>query len=259
MSTNPLQLFNSHGIALEHSHDDQYIGQCPFCDGDQFDVNEKKLLWHCKHCGQGGNKLDFLKAIYEVAALNTTPRQRAGLEKRKHLPKGSVTHFGLALWQTTDEWLYPTFDRQKELTGLYRYARTCDPNIVFQANTFKHQLLNLHRLKPTGRVFIVEGHWDVMVWQHILDRASQADNVLAIPGASVFNIEWCQYLENRYVIVLHDNDEAGEGMYSLIEKRIKEYVGEPVLSLGKIEWPNHFPNKYDIKDHWNFVKQGGDE
>ena len=56
------------GRPLKKAAASEYVGPCPACrDGDdRFGVNVKKQLWHCRHCGKGGDVIALVMHVEGV-------------------------------------------------------------------------------------------------------------------------------------------------------------------------------------------------
>lgn len=48
-----------------------WCGPCPFCrsSGQKLHVYPKRLIWHCFHCGAGGDVFSFIMAVEKVDFL----------------------------------------------------------------------------------------------------------------------------------------------------------------------------------------------
>jgi putative DNA primase/helicase len=73
------------GARLKRVTSAELAGPCLVCNGtDRFSINVKKGVWHCRHCGRGGDVVDlvqhvegvtFIKAVETLAGETSTPRR----------------------------------------------------------------------------------------------------------------------------------------------------------------------------------------
>ena len=68
------------GRPLKKAAASEYVGPCPACrDGDdRFGVNVKKQLWHCRHCGKGGDVIALVMHVKGVGFRDAVERLAAG-------------------------------------------------------------------------------------------------------------------------------------------------------------------------------------
>jgi phage/plasmid primase-like uncharacterized protein len=64
------------GRPLKKAAASEYVGPCPACrDGDdRFGVNVKKQLWHCRHCGKGGDVIALVMHVEGVGFREAVER-----------------------------------------------------------------------------------------------------------------------------------------------------------------------------------------
>jgi hypothetical protein len=78
-------------------------------------------------------------------------------------------------------------------------------------------------------------------------KNSSKYDVLAVPSASTFKDEWCDFLrEKKEVRVCFDNDKAGRQGQQRVVNKCRECGVDATLKM--LSWPDGYPEKHDIGD-----------
>jgi 5S rRNA maturation endonuclease (ribonuclease M5) len=92
--------------------------------------------------------------------------------------------------------------------------------------------------------------------RHILSRTSDPPDLLGTCGSG-FSGSYLYLLEDKDVVLLFDNDDAGQSGVKSIARRVKS-SGHNIKSLQYLDWSQitvsqHavIPNKYDLRDLYN--------
>ena len=285
--TNYRKFYYALGIELKQG--DQLIGDCPFPDCNATEhlfVSPKTGMWDCKKCGESGNHWTFIRKFHEAALSTTTSNNLKQLENNRQIKSQTLEWCRLALNPLNGEWLIPIYrlsnrsnsktDRSKsasdsQIMNLYHAAKDKDGKfrLLSLPAPCKQLVYTLNPIQSTTTtVWVLEGHWDAMVWLEVLGclrprpgspgrfklRATPSydespllttNAIWGLPGATTFPTEDLKMLGGMDVKLILDNDQAGtKGMDrvpALLEKNKIQ-----VSSLQKINWKETDPN--DIRD-----------
>lgn len=218
---------------------DQFIGPCIFCgDEDHFMFNDE-FQYDCKKCGAQGNQYVFIREFYN---LLTPERNIEELARIKSLPERSLNDLGVRYNHFDRSYIIPTY-RSGKINNLYKYVPKT--NTIYVATGFDQTVFNYPEY-IADEVWICEGHWDRIAAESIIGSRSGI-TALGVPGANIFKPDWANLLAGRDVLLLYDNDEAGEaGRRRLVEKIIADSPHKP-KKIRYINWEGK-PNKYDLRD-----------
>lgn len=246
---NKLWPFECHGVRFHTKSDNEFIGVCPFCTGRKLYTNGKTTQYSCKNCGKTGNVTTFLKAIVDMYLEDTTAKHYRSLSELRGIPVRSLQKFRLAYDTTRNRWLLPC----QSINGTVRDIRIWNPKNrkLLCTKGCKSQLYNAVAFSSSssniGIVWIVEGEWDVLALDYLLQKAGPkrySDIVVGIPGGEVFKDEWVEYFHKHRVRVCLDNDSVGDRGADKIRRKI----GELVHSIKYLCWPDNRKKGYDIRD-----------
>ena len=253
-----LRPFEYHGVQFHTESDDEFIGICPFCTGRKLYINRKTTQYSCKHCGKTGNLSTFLKDIVDMHLEDTTIKHYRSLSKLRGLPVKVLKKFHLAYDTVNNRWLLPC----QSINGTVRDVRIWNSKTrkLLCTRGCKSQLYNAVAFNPStststlsnsgmdiGIVWIVEGEWDVLALDYLLQKAGpkrHLDIVVGLPGGEVFKDEWVEYFHNHRVRVCLDNDSVGDRG----AEKIRQRIGGSVHNIKYLCWPDNRKKGYDIRD-----------
>ena len=246
--SNPLDLYEFHGFLRTTTKSGQHVGACPFCDhDDHFYINKDDGRFSCKSCGLEGNKYTFLQQLYEACLKTTKDKHWKAIGKeRQNLPWQIYRDAQIAYDNLQKCYLFPVWNDKGSVVNLYKWSGKRGDNL-YSTPTCKLHLLGLQAIEEHGPIYIVEGHWDYLALNWLLEKEADGPyTVLAVPGASNFNEERdAKYFIDREVYVLFDNDTAGKKGQ---EKVVNALHSHPLASLRHIEWPESFKEGFDLED-----------
>lgn len=288
-NNNFLKPFVTHGVDLnEHAMTEQVVGTCPFCGKAKFFVNAEKGLWDCKVCGTKGNVATFLKRLWEESRKGNTAALKQLARDRKLLLDDTLEAWGVVSSHSTGEVLVPGHNVESKLSNLYRYAKLPDnpaKRALFSTPKMNQALFGMMGYDPTRpNVYLCEGPWDGMALWEVLKSAKRdgeqlgftgafnnslaiGANVLAAPGANVFQDAWVPLFANKNVFILYDNDHPREhngrtvdgagiaGVRRVCEHLASADVGDRPSSVNYLHWGEetyHDPalkSGYDVRDY----------
>lgn len=245
-----VRLFREHGTNLHAADGEQYQGDCPFCNRvEKFRVNSTNGLWDCKVCGCSGNINRFLKEVCIQNENHLVGIKARKLTQDRNLKLTTLKRFGVGYNLNTRVYSVPCNGNPTQITtNVHRYdlnGKSKRRNVGTTCG--KHSLiapvkqLTNDTVKP---VYLMEGEWDCMsMFQQLQVHKIQAQ-VYAVPGALIFPKSCVDLFFSKDVIVIFDNDNAGErGMV-----KVNAMLDGIVNSIKFINWPEGLPNGYDFRD-----------
>ncbi len=220
----------------------------------------------------------------------TTDTDYANLKvERKLLFIGTLKAWGICKSFLTKEWLLPGYNAKGEMCNLYRYRKGPDGKRYWGATETLAQQMHyvledkIHHVgNKKQTTFIAEGPWDGMALWEMLRNVKQTDegtieqvgsitaslynssNVIATPGANIFNESWLPLLGGKRVVLLYDSDHVREnngvetlgagiagmkrvsGMLSSAEELPTEV---DYLNWGEKGFDKNLPSGYDLRDY----------
>ena len=242
-----LKPFEFHGLDLSESSGDQWTSPCPFCGKRKghFYIDPDTGQWDCKSCGEKGNLYTFLRMVSGIAAAETTVTERRQLAKDRGLPSRVFRKWGMGV-NDDGKWLLPI----KNAKGAVVDVRHCTSSGLRWMTTATckvglfgaEQLLDTKRLRET--VYICEGEWDAMAFDWLLRKLNVKGVVVGVPGAGTFKNTWADWIADRNVVLMYDNDQPGD---TGAEKAGNKLSGI-AKSIKYLNWPESRPYGYDVRD-----------
>jgi hypothetical protein len=248
-----LDPFIYHGCDFTRVSDQESRCECPWCShaSHKFYVNSSTGQFHCKNCGQAGNTFTFLQKIWDDARSRTKEadfKELAAL--RGNLPWKTFEELGFALSRAGkfSRWLIPITNTRGHVVNLRTWnplPRTDGKTHPIHGTTgLPSSLFNLQQLKASDTIFICEGEWDTVAFEHLLRESGLPGSVIGVPGAEIFKDEWKNFFLGRTVVFLYDNDAAG----TTGQERGAFILQGAASNVHCIHWTSSFPEKFDIRD-----------
>lgn len=237
-----LKGFVRHGIQFNGETNTQAYGDCPFSGkADKFYVNKENLCWDSKITGQKGNFLTFLELISEENKKAMSGRDLRKLAANRGLPAEAFKPWGLGI--NGNMYTLPIFNEKGTLQDLrtYRLGRR-----IMSTPGCSTGLLGMERLIDTQEktIYLCEGEWDCIAFSWWLKKIEKPGLVVGVPGASTFKTDWAPLFKDKNVVVLYDNDAAGEQGETTVASRLSGCV----RSIQFLHWTTKFPKGFDIRD-----------
>ena len=225
------------------NNEQQWKGVCPFCrkPGHFFFGTGPTWGWSCKSCQMEGNIYTFLKHVYADLCTNQLVDVLAMF---RGISLETMTRDGIKYNEYNQSYVIPTYNEKGSLNYLYK---------VIQSQG-KFQILNIPGLDPTlfswpkvihQTIWLCEGPWDKMASEDIIGPTRNI-TPLGFPGAT-FKQSWCNLFGGATLVILQDNDSAGEKIRDRIIQRIANSPVKPER-IYYIRWPEGTKPKYDIND-----------
>ena len=216
--------------------EDLHIYDCPFCQKEQhiyyFPSN---TTWDCKVCGRSGNNYVFIQTLYnEVCQANTRD-----LAKEWGLPDRALESVKFNPLNST--YVIPSF-RNGKLNNLYKVTdkrMMGTPGIPITIMGWEDD--------SPQEVWIAEGQKDYFAAISII--GSRDIHPLAVPGANTFKSAWLGAVKDKDLVLLFDNDEAGEKGMDKILEMVRDTPVKP-KSIKRVKWPEDYPEKFDLRDFY---------
>lgn len=234
------EFFSKYIKNLKINKNHQANGICPFHNDQRasFSVNLSNGLWKC-HAGCGeGNTRQFAKRM--GISIREIPNSRTSLSQNKYLDSKII-----AIYDYKDEKGNLLFQVVRcEPKSFYQRRLDKNGNWIYNLSGVKRVLYQLPRLLSNpDPVIIVEGEKDAnRLWELGFTATTNPG------GAGKWRDEYNDYLKNREVVIIPDNDEVGKKHALQIAKSLSS-----AKSVKIVEIPN-LPPKSDVSD---FLNNGG--
>lgn len=243
-----VRMLNAFGAAMQPPRAGvEWEGGCPLCGKERhLFANPEKETWHCKVCGKGGNRVNFLEGVHKQALATTTAADLQRLSEHRSIPVEVLKAHAVAYHRATRRWLIPGRAAKGTMHDLRRYD--AERKVMMSTAGCNSQLMgavDLAKAREGSRVWVCEGEWDGMAMRWLLDSAkASTDVVVAVPGAGVLKNDWAPLFQGKHTVACYDHDEAGR---QGAEKAAKLLKGS--RSLKFIHWPDAKPKGWDVRDH----------
>lgn len=250
MSTPEQQTLASLGVTLDAGNDTQLIGDCPFCGkANHFHVRkgEPALLWDCKKCQRSGDRAALLSEYFNESLRPAfrSPRQRA-LADFIGCPVPALRDFAIGWSEYKRAFAFLVTDpsgravdiRFRRLKGKTLSTTGCSAGLWGAADL---------ATSKDATVYVVEGESDRIRLSAKLAALKRRAVVVSVPGAGVFKPQFADWLTGRDVVLLYDNDRAGEHG----EQRAFARLAGRASSVLCLHWPKSADDGCDVRDWLN--------
>lgn len=245
MASNQLSIFEFHTgfeVREKKSSDGETLWEtdCIFCGKERHFHFFEDTRYSCKRCGEKGNKYNFLAGVLELHTIQSI----AELAAAKALPQRIFHARQIRYNKLNDTYVIPTYKTGK-LNNLYKYVPSI--NRIMGSPTISATLFNWDE-EIHDTVWLCEGHWDKLAGDMIIGPSRQV-TAIGLPGANMFKESFCGAFNDKELLIIGDNDEAGEKMIESVIEKIKNNPLRP-KTIRKVVWPEATPPKYDLRDHY---------
>jgi hypothetical protein len=249
MKTNP---FTFHTGIEYNEQGSQHVGTCPFCEKqDKFYFNDE-TQWDCKNAlcvtqdgkRRSGNLYHFLRQLHE--SFDTVTKASDIICELRDIPFPHIARFKPKFNPLNGTIILPTY-KNGLINNLYKIDLESPKGkpMILATPTMDHTLFNAPD-ECTDDLWIAEGHWDRMALEAIISSHPEITGT-AVPGCGVWKNAWTDYLDNKNVVFLYDNDAAGRSGYEkIIIKNIAQSNKKP-RSIRYINWQD-VKEGYDLND-----------
>lgn len=249
-----MKLFDHVEVHYEET-DRDYLTGCLWCGSeDKLSVSKDEgHVFQCFRCKQTGNGLSYMREWYAQLPDLTMPQAKKFCTLKKGVSPSVLRIEGIRC--DGHYYWFPVRNLKKDITALHKYCP--HTNITYSSpKPWSCSVLGMSDLTGSEEVWVAEGHMDYLVMRQLLSRTSEAPDLLGTCGSG-FSGSYLHLLEDKHVVLLFDNDEAGRSGIQSVARRIKS-SGHAVQSLQYLDWsritvPQHsvIPEKYDLRDLHN--------
>jgi hypothetical protein len=201
---------------------DGYWARCPFHDDTEASLHiTRDGLWYCHGCKGGGGLIDF-----EQELSRTTRETAARVIVQECAPNALVDTKYEAVYSYTDE-------NGSVLSQVFRYPGkkfkqgyvNADGKRVWNTHGIPNVPYRLHQLIAAKDVFVVEGEKDAdRLSALVSDFQPPTSATTCRNGAGSWPLEFGNYFQGKYVVVLPDNDDAGLRHARAVVESVKPYA-----------------------------------
>lgn len=243
MQEDNLKGFKKFGFRVNSTTSTQAVGDCIFCGKEnKCYINKTNLMWDCKVCMRKGNYLRFLEHVHKISISQMTPIELSRLAANRGLPVLAFSNYQIG--KHGNDFLIPVYGVEGKLQDLrtYRFGGK-----LMSAPGCQVSLLGVEKLDTLEKgetVYLCEGEWDAMAMNWLVGSVKQKGMAVGTPGAGTFKREWIPGFKEKNVVVLYDNDEAGENGDAVVYERLRGAVS----SLKFMHWPKNRIKGFDTRD-----------
>lgn len=223
----------------------QGISDCPLCGKpEHFFVNKINGMFDCKRCLAKGNIFSFLSQYHANALENTTDEDYAEMSQLRNGIYPEI-YKQEQVAKDGQRWLYPIRNDEGKIVTLRAWV----PGQKFHTTSgLPVELYGREQFKtakPEQIFVLTEGEHDRLALLAALRKAgNETYLVFAPPGAGTFKTEWVEKFKGRHVIILFDNDAAGQKGIENLEKKLAPIARK----LERVQWPEGATEGYDVND-----------
>lgn len=193
--------------------------------------NRKKESWHCMKCGAGGSTRDLAQRL-GIAVEERKPGRRPSEIAAEY---SYTDEEGRLLYQCVR--MVPKSFKQRRPDGAGGWVWNLEG-----VNRVLYRLPEL--LASTGAVYVVEGEKDA---DRLRERGLTATT--NVGGAGKWRPQYSEVLRGRHVVVLPDNDDAGDKHGAVVAQSLQGFASSvKVLRLTGLD------KKGDVSD---WLNEGG--
>ena len=269
------------GLELQ-KNGNQLIGTCPWCSkDDHYYIGASNGIGTCQRaatdlCTGNTNHYSFIQKLHQVSLEETTEQAYQQLSDNRNIKSSTFTHFKLAQSVLNDNWLIPSYNQKKKVVNLYQCLEinktnknTDEPEIGYDIRCspypLYHTLYGVETVKKKHTcIYLVEGLWDRMIWTEVFAHLKRSGNnlvrmgqpnwkselltencIVAVPGSNVFKDQWFQFFKGKDLVIISDNDNAGEQMTKRVVEKLMSSNQQPKGISGMV-WDGIECN--DIRD-----------
>lgn len=283
---NGLRPYTTHGVDVQHREGEpEAVAECPWCGKSKLHIAAETGLYHCKTCGEQGNPLTFVRKVWKESKgpkelTDWTPL----LEDRRLLTETTLIRWGMVWSHLSGDRLLPGYAATGEVSQVYRWVPLGGKHRLLATPTLPHGIHGANFDKSAETIYLCEGPWDGMCLYEVMYSSKRTSdgklastsnpqgsllataNVLAVPGANVFQESWRPLFAGKDVVILFDSDHPGKNPKTGAPIEPVGYAGtkrvvsiltsgkNPPKSVSYLKWgedgydPN-LPHGYDVRDY----------
>jgi hypothetical protein len=234
--------------------DKDFMTACLWCGSDKLSVSKDEgHVFQCWKCKQTGNGVSFMREWFSQLPDLTMPQAKQFCGMKKGVSPSALRLEGIRC--DGHYYWFPVRNMKGDIIALHKYNPS--DNITYSSpKPWSCSVLGMSALTGSEELWVAEGHWDYLVMRQLLSRLPDGPDLLGTCGSS-FSTNYLHLLEDKNVVLLFDNDDAGRSGVQSVARRIKS-SGHSIKTLQYLDWSqitipqfSEIPNKYDIRDLHN--------
>ena len=218
----------------------EYKATCPFHDDrdPSFNFSNQTGQYYCHGCGKKGDAIHFYAKINDLNTKRDFSKIIKGITSDFNIPMENVKRRLVRTYDYTDSWGELLFQVCRTEPKSFYQRHKKDGKWVNNLKGVERVLYRLVEVLTAEEVLVVEGEKD-------------ADNLSALGftattcpmGAKKWKSEYNDWLKDKHIILLPDNDNEGREHMALVGASLNGTAA----SLKLLELPN-LPSKGDVSD-----------
>ncbi len=234
--------------------DKDFMTACLWCGSDKLSVSKDEgHVFQCWKCKQTGNGVSYMREWFSQLPDLTMPQAKQFCGMKKGVSPSALRLEGIRC--DGHYYWFPVRNMKGDIIAVHKYCPTT--NIAFSSpKPWSCSVLGMSALTGSEELWVAEGHWDYLVMRQLLSRLPDGPDLLGTCGSS-FSTNYLHLLEDKNVVLLFDNDDAGRSGVQSVARRIKS-SGHSIKTLQYLDWSqitipqfSEIPNKFDLRDLHN--------
>jgi hypothetical protein len=234
--------------------DKDFMTACLWCGSDKLSVSKDEgHVFQCWKCKQTGNGVSFMREWFSQLPDLTMPQAKQFCGMKKGVSPSALRLEGIRC--DGHYYWFPVRNMKGDIIALHKYNPS--DNITYSSpKPWSCSVLGMSALTGSEELWVAEGHWDYLVMRQLLSRLPDGPDLLGTCGSS-FSTNYLHLLEDKNVVLLFDNDDAGRSGVQSVARRIKS-SGHTIKTLQYLDWSqitipqfSEIPNKFDLRDLHN--------
>jgi len=248
-----MKLFDHLEVPYEET-DKDVMTACLWCGSDKLSVSKDEgHVFSCWKCKQTGNGVSYMREWFSQLPDLTMPQAKQFCGMKKGVSPSALRLEGIRC--DGHYYWFPVRNMKGDIIAVHKYCPTT--NIAFSSpKPWSCSVLGMSALTGSEELWVAEGHWDYLVMRQLLSRLPDGPDLLGTCGSS-FSTNYLHLLEDKNVVLLFDNDDAGRSGVQSVARRIKS-SGHSIKTLQYLDWSqitipqfSEIPNKFDLRDLHN--------
>ncbi len=248
-----MRLFDHLEVPYEET-DKDVMTACLWCGSDKLSVSKDEgHVFSCWKCKQTGNGVSYMREWFSQLPDLTMPQAKQFCGMKKGVSPSALRLEGIRC--DGHYYWFPVRNMKGDIIALHKYNPS--DNITYSSpKPWSCSVLGMSALTGSEEIWVAEGHWDYLVMRQLLSRLPDGPDLLGTCGSS-FSTNYLHLLEDKNVVLLFDNDDAGRSGVQSVARRIKS-SGHSIKTLQYLDWSqitipqfSEIPNKFDLRDLHN--------
>jgi hypothetical protein len=248
-----MKLFDHLEVPYEET-DKDVMTACLWCGSDKLSVSKDEgHVFSCWKCKQTGNGVSYMREWFSQLPDLTMPQAKQFCGMKKGVSPSALRLEGIRC--DGHYYWFPVRNMKGDIIALHKYNPS--DNITYSSpKPWSCSVLGMSALTGSEELWVAEGHWDYLVMRQLLSRLPDGPDLLGTCGSS-FSTNYLHLLEDKNVVLLFDNDDAGRSGVQSVARRIKS-SGHTIKTLQYLDWSqitipqfSEIPNKFDLRDLHN--------